>query len=305
VNADPFISVVIATKDRADFLAGALGSLLVQQHAPRFEAVVVDNGSRDATQEVIAKFAARGDLAVRSAYVAEPNRGAARNAGIALARGAIVLFADDDVIMPSGFLAAHTAAHAGTFPVAVSGPILNVPDAQSRPKPGPANYSRAFFCTCNVSVPRSALVAAGNFDERFNLYGWEDTELGLRLRRRDVRRVFAWDAYLWHIKPQHSETLEVVLEKVTQRAQMAARLLQKDDGWRTRLATGAYALNLARAAVLSPGWSLPFFTRLANDERQPAAVRAFARAQALDVAYTTTLRRALAQAAAPAPAAIR
>jgi glycosyltransferase involved in cell wall biosynthesis len=299
VNSDPYVSVVIATKDRAHFLADALGSLLVQQKAPRFEAIVVDNGSRDATQDVLATFAARGDIDVRSAFVAEPNRGAARNAGIALARGVIVLFVDDDVVLPPGFLAAHTAAHAGTFPVAVSGPILNVPDTHHRPEPGAANYSRAFFCTCNVSVPRSALVAAGNFDERFNLYGWEDTELGLRLRRRDVRRVFSWDAYLWHIKPQQSETLEVLLDKVTQRAQMAARLLQKHDGWRARLATGAYALNLARAAIFSPGWSLPFFVRLASDGTKPAMVRAFARAQALDVAYTTTLRRALAATTVP------
>jgi glycosyltransferase involved in cell wall biosynthesis len=189
----PRISVVIATKDRAAFLEGALASFAAQQGAPAFEVVVVDNGSSDRTREVASRYGERSDIAVRYAFVAEPNRGAARNAGIAIAQGAIVAFVDDDVVVPPGFLAAHAAAHAGSlFPAAVSGPILNVPDAAARPKPSGANYSRAFFCTCNVSVPRSALIAAGNFDERFNLYGWEDTELGLRLRRRDVRRVFAW-----------------------------------------------------------------------------------------------------------------
>ncbi len=294
----PRISVVIATKDRAAFLEGALASFAAQQGAPAFEVVVVDNGSSDRTREVASRYGERSDIAVRYAFVAEPNRGAARNAGIAIAQGAIVAFVDDDVVVPPGFLAAHAAAHAGSlFPAAVSGPILNVPDAAARPKPSGANYSRAFFCTCNVSVPRSALIAAGNFDERFNLYGWEDTELGLRLRRRDVRRVFAWDAYLWHLKPEHSETFEVLLSKVTERAQMAAYLLRVDGGWRARLATGAYGLNLLRAAIFAPPWSFAFFKRVATDASLPAAVRAFARAQALDVAYTATLRRALARPA--------
>ena len=295
---NPYISVVIATKDRAHFLEGALDSLLAQRHAPKFEVVVADNGSTDGTALLVERYALRSDISVRYAFVGEPNRGAARNAGIAIAAGAIVAFVDDDVVLPPGFLAAHAAAHAGTFPVAVSGPILNVPNAAAKPAPKPGNYSRAFFCTCNVSVPRSSLLAAGNFDERFKLYGWEDTELGLRLRRRDVRRVFAWDAYLWHIKPAQSETFEVLLSKVTERAQMAAHLLRKDGGWRTQLATGAYGLNLVRAAIFAPAWSFAFFRNLERDARVPAGVRAFARAQALDVAYTSTLRRALASQAA-------
>jgi glycosyltransferase involved in cell wall biosynthesis len=296
---EPYVSVVIATRDRAPFLQSALDSLLVQERAPAFEVVVADNGSRDGTAELVARYAARGGMTLRYTFVERPNRGAARNAGIALARGAIVAFVDDDVVLPPGFLAAHAAAHAGIFPTAVSGPILNVPDRATRPKPSAANYSRAFFCTCNVSVPRSSLVAAGNFDERFDLYGWEDTELGLRLRRRDVRRAFAWNAYLWHLKPAQSETFEVLLAKVTERAQMAAHLLHKDGGWRTRLATGAYGLNLARAALLAPAWSFAFFKRAQDDARMPTAIRAFARAQALDIAYTSTLRRALAQRGVP------
>jgi hypothetical protein len=161
------------------------------------------------------------------------------------------------------------------------------------PKPGPLNYSRAFFCTCNVSVPRTALEAAGGFDAGFNLYGWEDTELGLRLRRRDVRRVFAWPAYLYHIKPPRVETLDAVLNKTVERARMAARFLAKDDGPRTRLATGAYALNLWRAKLLAPAWSQTLARRVAESDRTPAPLRGLARAQLLDAAYVSTLRTAL------------
>jgi glycosyltransferase involved in cell wall biosynthesis len=290
----PEISVVIATKDRSAALGRALGSLAAQRAAPCFEVVVVDNGSRDATAELTRERARESPYALHYRFVAEPNRGAARNAGIALATGRIVAFIDDDVVLPSGFLAAHAAAHArAAGPAAVSGPILNVPSDAARPRPSLANYSGAFFCTCNVSTPRAALVAAGTFDERFDLYGWEDTELGLRLRRGGVRRMFAWPAYLYHIKPPRLETLEVVLQKTLERAQMAARLVRKDGGLRTKLATGAYALNVWRSALLAPAWSLPRYRMLAQDERLPGALRALARGQYLDGAYRIALRRAL------------
>jgi glycosyltransferase involved in cell wall biosynthesis len=300
VNGPPRLSVVIATKDREAFLRQALASLGEQRGAPPFEVVVADNGSTDGT-EALARNWPAGAPDVAYCYVAEPNRGAARNAGIALARGEIVVFVDDDVVLPQSFLAAHAAAHAGDGAHAVSGPIVNVADAGARPAPSSANFSNAFFCTCNVSVPRAALDAVGGFDEAFNLYGWEDTELGLRLRKSGVRRGFAWGAYLWHIKPPESDTLEVQLAKVTERAQMAVRLLAKDAGWRARLATGAYAVNLARAAVFAPGWSADFFRTLAGNRGLPGWLRAFGRAQLLDAVYTSTLRRELTRARGARP----
>jgi glycosyltransferase involved in cell wall biosynthesis len=289
------LSVVIATKDRAAFLARALDSLGLQREAPAFEVIVVDNGSSDGTRAVVLERRDGGALDITYVSVPKPNRGAARNAGIAAARGAIVVFVDDDVWLPEGFLAAHAAAHAGIFPVAASGPILNVPSYDARPKPSWTNYSGAFFCTCNVSVPRASLEAVGGFDERFELYGWEDTELGLRLRRFDVRRAFAWPAYLWHIKPPHSETFAVVEGKTLERARMAAQLLRKDASLRTRLATGAYAANFLRSSLLSPAFAEPLYRSLAESERAPAFARAVAKAQLLDGAYTRALRAALAE----------
>jgi len=292
------VSVVIATKDRAAFLERSLASLAAQRNAPAFEVIVADNGSSDDTAGVVERAQASGALAVARVFVPRPNRGAARNAGIARARGALVAFVDDDVWLPPHFVAAHAAAHARSpFPHVVSGPIVNVPSYDARPTPTVANYSGAFLCTCNASVPRSSLAAVGGFDEGFDLYGWEDTELGLRLRRFDVRHRFAWDAFLWHIKPPRIETLEVVLAKTRERATMAARLLHKDASLRTKLATGAYRLNLVRSALLAPRWSLGFYRALADGARVPGPLRALARAQFLDGSYRTTLLRALADAA--------
>jgi GT2 family glycosyltransferase len=175
----------------------------------------------------------------------------------------------------------------------VSGPILNVPAAEDRPVPSAANFSRAFFVTCNVSVPRASLREAGGFDEAFDLYGWEDTELGARLRDCGVRRAFAWDAYLWHIKPPTPESLEDALGKAIEKARMAARFVRKTPTARVKLATGAYALNLLRARVLAPGLAQPLLAGLASSPRLPGALAQAARGMLLDSVYTEELDRQL------------
>jgi glycosyltransferase involved in cell wall biosynthesis len=280
-------SIVIATKDRAALLDDALASLRAQENAPPFEIVVVDNGSTDETRAVAERHEAR------YVYVAEPNRGKARNAGIARASGDLVLFVDDDVVTPPHFLAAHAAAHeAEIFPLVVCGPIINVP-GEDRPLPTPVNASRAFFVTCNVSVRRASLLAVGGFDESFDLYGWEDTELGARLRRDGVRRQFAWDAYLWHIKPPTPESLEDALDKALQKARMAARFVRKMPTTRVKLATGAYGANLLRARLLAPRAAQPLLAGLASTPRLPGPLQTLARELLLDNVYTNELRDAL------------
>lgn len=281
-------SVIVATRDRAEFLDRALESLAKQIGAPSFEVVIVDNGSTDATAQIVERARNHQPYDVIYVYEERPNRGAARNRGLAVASGHLIAFCDDDVYIPPGWLAAHDAAHTSTNLV-VNGPIVNVPSYHERPKPALSHYSRAFLCTCNVSIPASALRAAGGFDEQFHLYGWEDTELGMRLRRQRLRSRFAWDAYLWHIKPP--QTLEDEMRKALEKARMAARFVRKDPSFRVRTATGAHRANLLRAKVIQP--LLPWYAGAASDDRLPGAVRAVAKSQLLDGVYTVELARAL------------
>jgi glycosyltransferase involved in cell wall biosynthesis len=282
------ISVVIATRNRAELLDGALRSLRAQIGAPAIECIVVDNGSTDATRTVAQSHDAT--------YAFEPraNRALARNAGVALATGEIVLFTDDDVVLPPFFVAAHARVHdATTFPHVATGPIINVPSADVRPVPSFAHASNAFFCTCNASVPRNIFNAVGRFDESFDKYGWEDTELGVRLRRFDVRRTFAWDAYLWHIKPPATETLDAALDKTIEKARMAARFVRKDRSIRAKLATGAYGANRLRARLLAPAAAQAWLAGVATSDRVPPALARVARELVLDSVYVDELERAL------------
>lgn len=285
------ISIVIATKDRERYLHRTLASLRDQAGAPPFEVIVVDNGSHDGTRGVVENFPG-GEMPVHYVAEAEPNRGKARNRGVAAARGAYLLFCDDDVNVPAGWVAAHAAAHRGDDRV-VNGPILNVGSYEDRPAPKAANYSRAFLCTCNASLSRRAFAAAGGFDEDFDLYGWEDTELGLRLRGLGVGWKFAWDAYLWHVKPPQENTLAVESRKAVEKARMAGRFLGKHPSHRTRLATGAHPFNLLRGRYLLPDRLLAMYAGLATSDGAPGWINAFARAQLLDGIYTRELVRAL------------
>jgi glycosyltransferase involved in cell wall biosynthesis len=288
------LSVVIATRDRAAYVARALASLESQIGAPPFEVLVVDNGSSDDTRAVVERAAGRGTMPVRYFYEPEPNRGKARNRGIEAAQGTIVAFCDDDVQVPPGWVAAHSAAHGGRDRV-VNGPILNVPSYDAKPKPAVANYSRAFLCTCNVSVPKHALEMVGGFDEAFRLYGWEDTELGVRLREAGLAWLFAWDAYIWHIKSDADNTLEVETRKAVERARMARRFLEKHPSRRAKMATGAHGVNMLRGKYLLPDSLLALYAGLATGEGTPAWLRGIARAQFLDGIYTRELIKSLAQ----------
>ena len=293
------VSVVIATKDRARYLERALESLAGQRLAPWFEAVVVDNGSSDDTRAVAERAEARGQFPVVYVHEPEPNRGKARNRGIAAARGDLIAFCDDDVRVPAPWLAAHAAAHAAGDRLVVNGPIVNVPSYEATPKATLANFSRAFLCTCNASVARGLLLEAGGFDESFDLYGWEDTELGVRLREAGAGWKFAWEAVIWHIKPPAENTLEIEARKAVEKARMAERFVAKHPTKRARMATGAHAFNGLRAKYLLPDALLAFYAGAATARRGPLWIRALARAQFLDGIYTRELAKVLGAKGAP------
>lgn len=99
------VTVAIPTYNRADFLRQTLAGIVAQQF-PRdhFEVLVIDNNSRDHTRAVVAEFASAKPA---PRYLLEPQQGLdyARNRAIAEARGDIVLFGDDDILVAPDWIA--------------------------------------------------------------------------------------------------------------------------------------------------------------------------------------------------------
>lgn len=249
VTAPLRATIQLCTYNRAHLLGRVLDACF-EQTVPRecYEVVLVDDGSSDDTARIIA--AARERATCAFTVIAQANAGLARarNAGIARARGERIIFIDDDVLPIPSFVAAHLASHRRAPRAIVRGAVINTESFERLPTPTWtwANYSGNFFWTSNVSVPLATLRRGGNFTEAFREYGWEDIELGLRLRAAGVRAVFNRYAVAFHYKPRpRSGDVAGMLRRARAQARTAVQLHRMHPTWRVRLATGEDALQLA------------------------------------------------------------
>ena len=257
------LSVVIPTYNQATLLIHCLEAL-TRQTLPSggYEVVVVDDGSTDDTPAILARFQ-DGPMRLRSIRInANRGRSAARNAGIRDARGTIIVFLDSDVIVDPGFLAAHLEAHRGHgLRTLTRGPVVHVtsPERASRARPPRVAASPAFLDAANAGVARTTLLEAGLFDEAFPGYGWEDFDLGQRLKRLGVRRVFCPEAVAWHLQPlPQPGDLNALLRKERERARSGAYFLRKNPTLETRWLVQWTALHRAVYwAMAVGGWLRP------------------------------------------------
>ncbi|WPD22160.1 MAG: glycosyltransferase family A protein [Candidatus Electrothrix scaldis] len=89
------ISVIIPTYNRADFIEQALESIL-NQSLPCGEILVVDDGSTDATRDIVLEISQGAQVPIRYLYQENKGASAARNQGIAAARSDLLCFLDSD-----------------------------------------------------------------------------------------------------------------------------------------------------------------------------------------------------------------
>jgi GT2 family glycosyltransferase len=244
MSARPLVTIQLCTYNRRRLLGRVLDALFHQDADPdSYEVVLVDDGSTDGSYESII---ARASPPCMFSVVRQPNGGLAlgRNAGIARSRGEIVLFMDDDVLATPSLVRAHAAFHRDHPDAIGRGVAINVSSFDALPTPvySLRNYSGAYFWTTNVSVPRALLDDAGGFDERFREYGWEDLELGFRLRRMGVASVLIREAVVFHFKPPaQPEQFSNMARQARAQARTAQQFLAKHPHWRVALATGNLA----------------------------------------------------------------
>ncbi len=232
-SASPRLSVILCTYNRRAILERSLASFF-RQDAPAggFELIVVDDGSQDGTREYLQGLA----LPIPGRILHRENGGlaAARNTGIAAARGEYFLFVNDDTIASTSLVREHLAAHdkagrdiavLGTFEQPLPAldnalmRVLEVTDLvfhYNEMRPG-AFYDYQRFWTCNVSVRAELVRDAGGFDERFKRYGAEDIDLGFRLGELGVEVLYHASA-----RAQHDHILDFETFKRRQRTCGAA-----------------------------------------------------------------------------------
>ena len=190
------ISIITPADDVAPFVADAVASARAQDH-PAWEMILVDDGSRDGTARA-AEGAAEGDPRIRILRQAKAGVSAARNAGIAAARGRALLFLDaDDWLAPDALQRLGAALDRAPAAIAAYGSWAAMAEA-ARPGDAPLRVKTGPFPAGDILdrllvrnllvngghalIRRAAFQAAGGFDPRLR-YG-EDWECWVRLALR-------------------------------------------------------------------------------------------------------------------------
>jgi len=184
----PVFSVILPTFNRARFISDALDSIFIQG-VPDVQVIVVDDGSTDDTEAVVAAYG----FGIK--YVRQENGGtaAARNTGLSLATGRFISFLDsDDVWLPGKMKAELSIFDSNSSAEAVISDSerwlenelvcpswfgeqgLVVPEhkpTQLAPTP-PLWTKRKIFATCCLTMKRAALERLGNppFDTSFETH---------------------------------------------------------------------------------------------------------------------------------------
>lgn len=261
-----FISVVIPTYNRKPILEKCLRALekqIIPAHSTiqGYEVVLVDDGSTDGTLP----WLTQNKIEFPHIQIFEQDHqgpAAARNLGVEKSQGDIIIFIDSDLVVTEHFLQAHANAlqegkqKLGSDRFFTYGWVVNTNNFEN-PTSEPykiTDFSAAYFATGNVAIPRKWLDQAGLFDTRFQLYGWEDLELGVRLKQLGLKLIKCPEAvgYHWHSAFNLSQ-IPGMIDREIQRGKMGILFYQKHPTWDVRLMIQMTLLHQVLWGLLSLG----------------------------------------------------
>jgi glycosyltransferase involved in cell wall biosynthesis len=198
----PDVSVVIPVYNMASCLAECLGGLRDQTFpSERFEIILVDDGSTDNTLATANQL--KIDFAMDNmVIVQQANTGpaGARNQGICLARGEIIVFLDSDCIPQPEWLEQLITPllSADATIVGVEGRTLPAPGGHNILDHYIDNPNGGYCWTCNIAYRKSVLYEIDGFDEGFPLPASEDIDIAHRAKQLGTIP-FVPEALVYHL----------------------------------------------------------------------------------------------------------
>jgi glycosyltransferase involved in cell wall biosynthesis len=234
-----YFSIIIPTYNRLPILQKCLSALEIQTFnshiVTNYEIVVVDDGSTDGTIEWL-KTSTTELPHVKVYEQAHQGASAARNLGVEKAQGDTIIFIDSDLIVTPIFLQSHADTllqgqkELGNDKLFTYGAVINTANFEN-PTAEPykvTDFSNAYFATGNVAIARHWLLEVGLFDLGFSLYGWEDLELGVRLKNLGIKMIKCPDAVGYHWHPAFSlDRIPRLIEQEIERGKMGVVFYQK------------------------------------------------------------------------------
>lgn len=229
--AKPAVSVLLSIYDQPNAFTFALLGYQ-RQTWPDFELVICDDGSDAETKAIVERFRKESPFPVK--HVWQENKGYRRskivNTGFRESEGGIVLLSDGDCIPHRDFVKMH-ATHGGAGRFCVGGYVRlsaetcqAMTEATVRAGEYEATFSKAdqwrFFMThikgkvgvlfgnikkpkvygCNISCGRDVFTGVNGYDENFDGFGKEDSDLRNRFRRYGATPVSLWGkAWVYHV----------------------------------------------------------------------------------------------------------
>ena len=229
------VSVIIPTYRRPERLAKVLAALARLPEATAVEIVVCDDGSPADDAVAYQRITSQSGLNVRLVRQENGVPGAARNAAGRAARGALLLFTDDDCLPVDGFFEQHLRGRTPGERVAVQGHVAFEPHTRITPFmemvmrgaqynfvgiTDPEHVPFTCFYFANCSVWRQDLDRAGWFNPELRFA--EDAELAYRLSKAGTRLVYRPAALVHH---EHDVELSGYINTARNAGRTAVRIV--------------------------------------------------------------------------------
>ncbi len=203
-NRKPFVSVVVPAFNASKWIETFMTGLsTLSKSIFGYEIIIVDDGSTDNTAELIHQQIQHHQLQNVICHT-QPNAGpaGARNQGVRLAQGEIIVFLDCDCVVEPDWLnhliAPFLSDTNDTNLIGVEGKTL----ADDAPKTPLDHYvenpNGGFYWTCNIAFKKQTLLDIGGFDEGFPWPSGEDIDLAHRIQQHG-HIVFAPKAIVRHL----------------------------------------------------------------------------------------------------------
>jgi GT2 family glycosyltransferase len=311
----PSATVVIPTHQRCEALRTVLESLSRQSLGhEEYEVVVSVDASTDGTFEMLEEW--EGPLQLRWVSPSSRGRAAAGNAAVAAARGEVTIVLDDDMRVVPEFVERHRSHHPAGSRLCILGAVpVELGEGSTHAAryvkdkfdlhlsrlsdPEHLALPRSFF-TGNASLRTETMRAVGGFDESFGIYGNEDVELALRLRKSGVELAYdpealAWQTYDKDLAGLQRDTLakgRTTVQLVRSHPEVFPdlRLADPDDSSRPWLAVRAVLLWATRRLPATSGTVFALFSLL---ERMGACRSSLFYRPVLDYAFWAGVDAAL------------